>query len=205
VRSLAFSLGGQLLATGGVDGSATVWSVDSGKELGLALEHPSAVTTVAYDSHGDMWLSGSGKTVHLWRLQRVWRLEDSTFVFDPSIVYTLKFGSLVESVSFAPGGGRILVVTESWLHYFSIDEDGALPITSRLLPGAWMGAFRWCDVPDAIDLASLDTGDRFRVSHLWFDPPEVPPVEGDLEDLLAGWEARLGQYVDENARIAPGF
>jgi hypothetical protein len=68
-----------------------------------------------------------------------------------------------------------------------------------------MGAFHWCDVPDAIDLAFFDNGDRFRVSRLWFDPPEVPPIEGDPEDLLSGWEARLGQYVDKNARIAPDF
>jgi hypothetical protein len=37
------------------------------------------------------------------------------------------------------------------------------------------------------------------------DLSDVPPVEGNPEDLLFEWEARLGQHVDENARIAPSL
>ena len=50
-----------------------------------------------------------------------------------------------------------------------------------------------------------DTGDRFRVSRICFDPPDGAAVEGDATDLLSVWETRVGLRVYENARIGQGY
>ncbi|MES1242792.1 MAG: pentapeptide repeat-containing protein [Acidobacteriota bacterium] len=67
VRSVGFSADGSLLATAGSeDGTVRVWDVRSGREL-HRLEHPAAVTGLAFGPGGDLLASASeDRVVRLW-------------------------------------------------------------------------------------------------------------------------------------------
>lgn len=53
VHSLAFSMGGELLASGGYDGSARLWGVEEGRAL-MTREGPAGRVGVAMDPRGDL-------------------------------------------------------------------------------------------------------------------------------------------------------
>ncbi|HUI54789.1 MAG TPA: AAA-like domain-containing protein [Bryobacteraceae bacterium] len=202
VRTVAFSPDGLVLVTGGHDRTARFWSAKDGSSLGSPLEHSSWVTSVAWspDGLGLLVAAGDG-SVCLWSIKH----DASTGLSDPSLVFSLQHQASVEEVAFAPRGRCFLVATANWVYYYSMDEGTGTPISARLLPGHWTGAFHWSDSGDGVYAGLLDTGDRLVLRALDLRWPETPPIDGDPEGLLYQWQRRVGLYVDEGARISPTF
>jgi serine/threonine protein kinase len=97
VNSIAFSLDGQRLASGGLDGTVKIWDSASGKELFSVRGTNSGVTSVAFSPDGRRLASGSNdNTVKIW---------DSTTGRE---LFALKGHALpVASVAFSPDGRRL--------------------------------------------------------------------------------------------------
>lgn len=69
VTALAFSHDGELLSTGGSDGTVRVWDTRSAAERYALAEHSDAVTTITFSPDGKLLLSGSNdKSVRIWDL-----------------------------------------------------------------------------------------------------------------------------------------
>jgi WD40 repeat protein/serine/threonine protein kinase len=65
VLSVAFSPNGQLLATGGEDGTAKVWDARTGQEL-FTFKGRAAVNSVAFSPDGQRLSAASGGTAQIW-------------------------------------------------------------------------------------------------------------------------------------------
>lgn len=67
VRALAWSFGGEWLATGSIDGTAQVWSTADWQPLGDPLQHAGAVTSLAWSRDGRRLATGSADlTARVW-------------------------------------------------------------------------------------------------------------------------------------------
>lgn len=202
VRTVAFSPDGSLLITGSYDHTARLWDARSGASVGSPLEHYSGVTSVAWalDSRGVLVASADG-TVKYWRVKD----HDGNVLDEPSVAFSVQHHASVKTVAFTLEGIRFVVITADWVYYYSMDEGTGVPISARLLPGRWAGAYHWSGTGDCLDAGLLDTGDVLLLTKLDLRTPEVPPVEGDPEGLLYQWQQRLGLYLDDIARISPMF
>ena len=69
VATLAFSPGGETLATGSADKTAKLWEVSTGKLIKTLEGHSSFVLTLAFSPDGETLATGSGDdTAKLWEL-----------------------------------------------------------------------------------------------------------------------------------------
>ena len=66
IQAIGFSPDGKTLLTGSTDRTARRWDVVSGKEIGVPLAHPAAVTAVGYSPNGQVIAVMSAQAVRLW-------------------------------------------------------------------------------------------------------------------------------------------
>ncbi|MEW5906016.1 MAG: hypothetical protein AB1734_04440, partial [Elusimicrobiota bacterium] len=66
-RAVAFSYDASLIATGGLDGSARLWSAKSGKQLAELYGHSDGVEAAAFSPDG-RWLATASRdgTIRIW-------------------------------------------------------------------------------------------------------------------------------------------
>jgi WD40 repeat protein len=92
VRSLAFSPGGDKLASGGSDKTVMIWDVHSQKGLGMCLEHKGGVFGVAISSNGQLLASGCGaETIKFWMMANVSTGSVASISYHSSAIRTLAF------------------------------------------------------------------------------------------------------------------
>jgi len=104
VFSVAFSPGGQALASGGKDRTVRVWAVATGKELRRLAGHQGQVTFVAFSPGGKMLASkGYDHTIRLWdmadgrELLRLGVRDEMTRLNEPNCPFV-----------FSPDGGAVV-------------------------------------------------------------------------------------------------
>jgi len=94
VRSLAFSPGGDKLASGGSDKTVMVWDVHSQKGLGMCPEHKGGVFGVAISPNGQLLASGCGaETIKFWTLSNVSTGSLASISYHSSTIRTLAFST----------------------------------------------------------------------------------------------------------------
>jgi dipeptidyl aminopeptidase/acylaminoacyl peptidase len=99
VFEVAFSPGGELLATACFDGAVHLWDTDTGEQRGVLRGHPMAVIDIAFSPDGKRLVSaGEDATVRLWDVATGDQV--ATFRTEPQ---------RVRSISFSPDGARIAV------------------------------------------------------------------------------------------------
>jgi WD40 repeat protein len=151
--SLAFSLDGRTLASGGRRGAVKLWDVATGRNLAMLMGHSAYVSTVAFSLDGRTLASGSWDgTVRVW---------DVADVDHPSPRRTLAgHAALVWSVAFSPDGTTLA----------SAGADGTVklwdPATGRercTLVGHDHPIYAVAFSPDGQILASRDGGGTIRL------------------------------------------
>ena len=97
VSSVAFSPGGELLASGSWDETVNLWRVDDGKLMHTMTGHSHWIQSVAFSPDGQLIASGSyDKTIKLWRVD------------DGKLMHTMTGHShWIQSVAFSPDGQLI--------------------------------------------------------------------------------------------------
>jgi WD40 repeat protein len=96
VWSLAFSPGGQTLASGSLDGKIVLWDVASGKSLQEVWSHQGAVTSLAFaPDAGTLASGGADATLNLW---------NTTLRAIPPLLTLVPGHGAVRSVAFSPDG-----------------------------------------------------------------------------------------------------
>ena len=105
VTAVAFSPDGQLVATGGTDGTARLWNVSTGQEIMKFTGHTSSVESVAFSPDGRTLATGSGRTLATGgydKTARLWNVSSGQEIKR----LTGNFGDIY-SVAFSPDGTRV--------------------------------------------------------------------------------------------------
>ena len=116
----------------------------------------------------------------------------------------LQLPSMVEEVSFAPTGQRVLFRTPNWIHRASSSARGLVWIDARLAPKALDHARMVFGDPAAKNGAALGNrvylpvaGDGFiRIADLTFNNSKGPSLFGKKESLIEEWNRKLGRVPD---------
>ena len=117
VRSLAFSLDGKTLASGGDDKTIKLWNVETGSHIKSFEGHSKVVFSVAFSSNGKTLASGSlDKTINLWNVetgQHIESLESPTRRLQKSLFHrTEKLLRLWEMVTTLSNYGMLKQVSK---------------------------------------------------------------------------------------------
>ena len=110
VLRLDFSRDGRLLATGRSDGTAALWSVPAGRQIGT-FHHPQAITDLSFSPDG-RYLA----TTSLDGGARLWRVDDGRLLFS----LPLKFQESAYALAFSRDPRRLAVATGEQPGYHEI-------------------------------------------------------------------------------------
>jgi serine/threonine protein kinase len=152
VEALAFSADGQMLASGGSDGTIKLWWVRDGQELRTFPAHHHALTSLAFTPDGKILAShsASDNVIKLWRLKDGQLISGMTF-----------FLGLVLAIAFTVDGQAIACGS----------QDETLKIW-RLTDGEELGMLRgnpsWVSaIAISPNGATIATGGRDKTIKIW--------------------------------------
>lgn len=117
VLQIAFSSSGSYLASGSADGTARIWSTDSGSSL-KAFSGSGWVQAIAFSPDGDFFASGGNdRFVQLWNMDG---LRVATFPEQRAFVFAVGFSS--DSKTLAIGSGDGLISLWDWTNGAKLGE-----------------------------------------------------------------------------------
>ena len=158
VEAVAFSPDGKTVLTGGEDGTARLWRVDSGQMLGQPLRQgdqylPAArtVDAVAFSPDGKTVLTGGyDGTARLWNVDA-----------DQTLGQPLRHGAPVTSVAFSPDGKTVLTGSQDGTARLWRVDSGQM-LGRPIQHGDWVNAVAFS--PDG---KTILTGSRDGMARLW--------------------------------------
>lgn len=215
VYSLVFSPDGKTLASGSEDGSIRLWDVETGQQVGKALNgHTDYVASVAF--------SPDGKTLASWGRDQTIRLWDVSTMLNTGVASGQQLGEalsghtdFIESVAFSPVG-KILA---------SGSVDGSILLwdvetgqqVAEALKGHTKAVYSLAFSPDGKTLASwggdqtirlwdMETGQQVEkalkghtnvVYSLAFSPDGKTLASGSGDQTIRLWDVETGQQIRE--------
>ncbi len=176
VYSVAFRPDGQVLASGGIDGSVILWDVDQRERRARFPADDGGLLTVAFSPDGRTLASaGFSGSVNLWDADRALRLATLTGHNGP--VYSVAFNPTVGMLASAGADGSVIlwdVALRARLDTLTAQADGVLSVdfspNGRTLAAAGIGGtvILW-DVAQRTRLSTLTTP-AYAVSNVAFSP-----------------------------------
>lgn len=103
VRAASFTLDGQIIVAGGLDGVVRLWDADTGKEILTINAHQGAVTSLAFDPGGKRFATSGAD-----RKARIWDLESGKQLLE------VQHDIWIAQVTFSPDGKHL--ATAGWDH-----------------------------------------------------------------------------------------
>jgi len=180
VFEVMFSPDGELLASGSVDNTVSIWQKKDGKIL-HTLRHPLGVTALAFSPDGNYLVTGSyDSNVRLWR------------VADSALLKTFAGSSkTIWTVAFSPDGKTVASGGEDNLIRLWNVNDGNL---LRTLEGHSLNIWSVAFSPDGSRLAS---GSFDKTIKVWNanDGQLIRTMTGHSEAVLSVAFSKDGQYL----------
>jgi len=181
VHSLAYSLDGGLLASGGADRMVRLWAATSGAPTEVAaLEgHSDEVRCLAWAASGVLASGALDDTVRVWDLRDINRRSGASTNTIPSAVIT-GHSRGITAISWSPNSS--FLATGSWdetIRVWTASQDSALsfdPVPAEVVTGQTGGvwAVEWAPASAGGYLAS-SSGSENSTVHLWAVPADVQP------------------------------
>jgi WD40 repeat protein/serine/threonine protein kinase/class 3 adenylate cyclase len=205
ILSLAFSPGGKIFASGGVDRTIRLWDVKTFREISTLKGHKGPIMTIAFDPNGKILVSGSkDDATGVERTLKFWDVGTGR-----EYVTSKEHKDLVNAFAFSPDGKTIatgglgtivlrdIITNEElftlkghgiWVHSLAFSPDGKL-----LASGSEDRAVKLWDVERGSELATLK-GHEGTVSSLAFSRDGEILASGGHEDIIF-WEVKSGRML----------
>ena len=190
----AFSPDGRTFATGATDNTVRLWDIRSGRLRAAIRKHDDIVIAVRFSPDGRIVASGADdNTVCLWD-------SDSGRNLAPP----LQVQSNLLSIVFKPDGRLFFVVSDYWLNTYLWNGRTIIPQSCQLLHGTWKRGFHYSsNCEQCLQVTLGDADNSFHLETISLSGPIDPPIEGDPEELLKKWQARLRLKFDDQMRPVP--
>jgi WD40 repeat protein len=192
VYSAEFSADGRRVVTASEDGTARVWDVETGRPVGMPLQHRKAVESAEFSADGQRVVTASFDET-----ARVWDVETSKPVGTP-----LQHQGPVWSAAFSPDGRR--VVTASYDQTARVwDVETSKPIGAPLQHqgNVWLAAFS----PDGKRVVTASDDQTARVWDADTGKPVGAPLQHQATVHSAAFSADGRRVVtasdDQTARV----
>lgn len=202
VKFIALSLKGKKMLAVNSNGRLLIWKKNRKEEYEFerVLASSLSFATGAFSPDGRTMVTGTlvdsynkeEARVRLWNVKEWETLEPNK-----EVIYKNRYSIL--SVTFSPDGNSVIAATRWWIHQMMIVSDDQLkPKASRLLPGSWIGAYRFLDDKgDKMQVVVRATGDSIKIITLRFDISDSLLIEGNPGELLEEWQRKLALELDE--------
>jgi len=201
VRSIAFNLQGDLLASGNDDATVRLWNLDSGRELKLPIKHTGRVYSVAFSSRDDLLASaGDDSTIHIWNvrsLQHIQRLQCGQGRIR-SIAFSLQ-GDLLASGSEDNSISIWDIKTNECMHTLREHSDHVYAVAfspdgKRLVSGSSDSTVRLWNVQSGNCLHVLQ-GHSGKVQSVAYSPDGRMLASGSADHTVRLWDSESGRCV----------
>jgi RNA polymerase sigma factor (sigma-70 family) len=208
VYSVAYSPDGQLLASGGPDGTIRIWEARTGRELRRCVGH--ADTYALLFSPNGKWLAsrtlsspnGEEKIVRIWDVdsgKELHQLKGDGYVFstafspDSKVLASAGSGTMVRL--WDPATGEVLRTLEGHkggITAVAFSHDG------KHLASASSGTVRLWDLATGKEVGRFDQKDRVHVLLFSLDDKNLIPAGED--ETIHWWEVATGQELKQFKR-----
>ena len=202
VSSVAFSSNGQMLASGGLDGTIKLWQVQDGggQLLDTLTGHKDYVWSVAFSPNGQLLASGGDdNTIKLWQVQDGGVRLINTLTGHKDYILSVAFsphGQLLASGSsdstvklwqVQDGGGQLLNTLTG--HKNSVWSVAFSPNGQLLASGSWDNTIKLWQVQDGgAQLLKTLTGHKNTVNSVAFSPNGQLLASGSDDKTIKLWQ-----------------
>jgi hypothetical protein len=188
ISAVAFGADGGLVAAAAKT-AVHVWSVADGT---AAFSIAGVADAVALAPIGELLATGGADGA-----VRVWRRNGDAVggsVSVPSAVRWIGFGS----------DGVLLVATDHWLHSFSVDDRGLVPLHTWPVPGSLSAARAFAALgAERVSVEGFDARGDLRRSEIDLADPRGGARAAAPELVSRSWPAAVGLAVDDAGEVVP--
>ncbi len=202
VASLSFDPHGEILASGGGDGTVKFWEIDTGKLLRTLEGHKEMVNILAFNSIGDTLASGGDDgAVMLWET-RSGKLLHILIEDEDNLIFSLAFhpqGDMLASGGYSGPVKLWDVHSGKLLQRLATNDDSVFsltfdPLGKTLAHGSGDGTIQLWDNSDYRPLRVLKAH-RETVSSVAFDLRSKTLASGSYDETVRLWETSSGKLL----------